>query len=130
MQHDFERKDGCTLEIHNRYVKPGVVVMEMSGSVYMGPDCRRIDQEGEEHLAKNQNKIVFDLTRVTHIDSAVIGLMVRTFSTLSKSGGGLRLAGAKGMVDNVIKMTQLHKVIAVHPTAESAVDDFPPQESN
>ena len=42
-----------------------------------------------------------------------------------KVGGTLRLAGVGGMVDRVLKMTQVHKVIPIFPTAADAAKDFP-----
>jgi anti-sigma B factor antagonist len=118
------RKDWENVEIHTVYPKPGFVVMEMTGSIHMGPDCRRIDQDVAEHFGKGDKKIVFDLSRVTHIESAAVGLMVRTFSHLMKNGGGLRVAGAKGMVRSVLEMTQVDKVIGIFPTADEAVADL------
>ena len=118
------RKDWENVEIHIVYPKPGYVVLEMSGSIHMGPDCRRIDQTVEEHVAKEEKRIVFDLSRVTHMESAAIGLIVRTHTHLSKKGGGLRVAGAKGMVRSVLEMTQVDKVIGVFPTAAEALDNL------
>lgn len=118
------RKDWENVEIHTVYPKPGYVVLEMTGSIHMGPDCRRIDTEVEQHVAKADNRIVFDLTRVTHMESAAIGLIVRTHTHLMKKGGGLRVAGAKGMVRSVLELTQVDKVIGVFPTASEALDNL------
>jgi len=118
------RKDWENVEIRAVYPKPGFVVLEMTGSIHMGPDCRRIDHEVEAHVAKDAKRIVFDLSQVTHIESAAIGLIVRTHTHLLKAGGGLKLAGAKGMVRSVLEMTQVDKVISIFPTANEAVDSL------
>lgn len=121
------RKEFENVELLAKTVKPGIVVLEMSGSIYMGPDCRRIDSEMEAQKAKEStNRFIFDLTRVTHIDSAVIGLLVRTYSQLTKAGGGLRLVGTRGMVENVLKMTQVDKVIPICPSVAEAAESFSP----
>jgi anti-sigma B factor antagonist len=110
--------------IQTSEIKPGIVVLQMSGRVQMGSDCKRIEKEVEDHLMRNQQFMIFDLTAVDHIDSAVVGQIVKSHSTLSKSGGGLRLAGARGMVESVLKMTQVDRVIPVYPTALAASQDF------
>lgn len=121
------RKEYENVELIAKTVKPGIVVLEMSGSIYMGPDCRRIDSEMETQKAKEStNRFIFDLTRVTHIDSAVVGLFVRTYTQLKKAGGGLRLVGARGMVENVLKMTQVDKVITIYSSVAEAAEDFSP----
>ena len=104
---------------------PGVVVMELSGRVSMGNDCAEIDQHVEEHILRGEKHFIFDLTAVHHMDSAVIGQIVKSHSRLVKSGGMLRIAGASGMVDGVLKMTHVHKVIEIYPTVAEASKNFP-----
>jgi anti-sigma B factor antagonist len=106
--------------------KPGIIVLEMSGRVQMGADCKRIEKEVEDHILRNEKRMIFDLTAVDHVDSAVVGQIVKSHSSLAKSGGSLRLAGARGMVESVLKMTQVDKVVPVHPTVLAASESFPP----
>ncbi len=117
------------VQIQKKEIKPGIIVFEMSGSIHMGTECERIDREIEEHLQKKENRLIFDLAGVTHIDSAVVGLIVRNHSRLTRSGGALRLAGAKGMVEGVLKLTQVNKVIPLYATALEASEGFPPQKT-
>lgn len=113
------------MNLNKREIRPGIWVLEMSGNVHMGADCKRVDQEVENHIEKQQTRIIFDLGKVDHIDSAFVGQIVKSFSRLKKAGGTLRLAAMKGMVEGVLKMTQVDKVIAVFPTASAAAEDFP-----
>lgn len=119
------RKEFENVELLAKTVKPGIVVLEMSGSIYMGPDCRRIDSEMEAQKSQESAvRFIFEMSRVTHIDSAVVGLIVRIYTQLTKAGGGLRLVGTRGMVDNVLKMTQVDKVIAIYPSVAEAAESF------
>jgi anti-anti-sigma factor len=106
--------------------KRGVTVVQMKGSVHTGPDCRRLEQETELLIGSKENFVVFDFTHVTHIDSAAIGTIVRCYSKLKTSGGQLRLAGCSGMIESCLKLTQLHKVVEIYPSMESAVENYPP----
>jgi anti-anti-sigma factor len=106
--------------------KPGVVVLEMSGRVQMGADCKRIEKEVEDHIQRNEKRLIFDLTAVDHVDSAVVGQIVKSHSSLARSGGFLRLAGARGMVESVLKMTQVDKVVPGYATVLAAAESFPP----
>ena len=113
------------MNLTKKEIQPGIWVMEMSGNVHMGADCKRVDQEVEGHIEKQQVRIIFDMTKVDHIDSAFVGQMVKSFSRLKKAGGMLRLAAVRGMVEGVLKMTQVDKVIPVFPTVPAACEDFP-----
>ncbi len=106
--------------------KQGVTVLEMKGSIHSGPDCRRLEQETEALLVTKENFVILDLTHVTHIDSAAIGSIVRCFSRLKSSGGYMRLAGCTGMIEASIKLTQLHKVLELYPSASAAAENYPP----
>lgn len=113
------------MNLNKREIQPGIWVLEMSGNVHMGADCQRVDREVEGHIEKQQTRLIFDLGKVDHIDSAFVGQIVKSFSRLKKAGGTLRLAAMKGMVEGVLKMTQVDKVIAVFPSAAAAAEDFP-----
>jgi anti-anti-sigma factor len=117
------------MELQKKHVEPGISVLEMAGSIHMGPECERIDKEIEEQLRLNNTRVVFDLTRVTHIDSAVVGMIVRSHSRLKKSGGALRLAVGTSMVERVLKMMSVHKVIPLYPTAADACAGFAPEKT-
>jgi anti-anti-sigma factor len=106
--------------------KPDVTVVQMKGSIHSGPDCRRVEQEAENLIAAKQLFVIFDLSQVTHIDSAAIGSIVRCFTRLKSAGGYLRLAGCAGMIEASLKLTQLHKVLDLYPTAAAAAENFPP----
>jgi anti-sigma B factor antagonist len=105
--------------------KQGVTVLQMKGSIHSGPDCRRVEQETETLIGSKETFVIFDLSDVTHIDSAAIGSIVRCFSRLKNSGGYLRLAGCTGMIESSIKLTQLHKVLEIYPTAAAAAENYP-----
>jgi anti-sigma B factor antagonist len=115
------------VNLSKKEIKPGIWVFELSGRVQMGPDCKRVDQEVEGHIGKNETKIIFDMAAVDHIDSAFVGQIVKSFSRVAKAGGTLRLAAVSGMVEGVLKMTQVNRVIQIFPTALAASEDFPAQ---
>ena len=115
---------GIPLKITKIEIRPGVIVLEMTGQIYMGPDCQRIQQEVEQLLGRSEKRIIFDLERVSYVDSSGVGAIVKCFSTLKKSGGSLRLAGVKGMIANVLKMSQVDKIIEIYPTAVEAAGNF------
>lgn len=112
------------MKLVTKHLPAGVVVLELSGRVYMGKDCAEIDREVQHQIQQKEARVVFDLTAVEHIDSAFIGQIVKAHSQLSKAGGALRLAGATGMVESSLKLTQVHNVVHVYPTALQASESF------
>lgn len=112
------------MDLKRKQIHPDVAVLEMSGRILMGPDCKAIEKEIDLLIEQSQKRVIFDLTRVVQIDSAAVGQVAKSFSRMKQSGGELRLAGVKGMLEGVFKMTQLHKVIAMYPTPQDASENF------
>lgn len=112
------------MELQKKEVQPGIQLIELSGSVHTGSECKRLDQAVDEYIQQNQNRVIFDFTRVTHIDSSVIGLIVKSHTRLKKAGGELRLVVPGGMVEKVLKLTQVHRVITLYPSTADAVSNF------
>ena len=97
------------MEFTKKQIRPGVVVLAMTGSIRIGPNCQQIEQALDEIIRQDGIWVVFDLTGVSFIDSAGIGTVVRSLTKLKKLGGTLRLAGVKGMVEGVLKLTRIDR---------------------
>jgi anti-sigma B factor antagonist len=114
------------MEFIKKQIRPGVVVLEMTGSIRIGPNCQQIEQVVEELIRRQETCAVFDLSGVSFIDSSGIGTVVRSLTKLKKLGGTLRLTGVKGMVKGALELTQINRVIEIYPTASEASQDLPP----
>ncbi len=101
-----------------------VSVIDVKGRITLGEGNEIIRELVAELTAKGNKRIVFNLLEVDHIDSAGIGELVRTHSTLRRQGGQLKLASPSGKVKDVLKMTSLHSVFDIHESESSAVKSF------
>jgi anti-sigma B factor antagonist len=110
------------LEIQTKQLQPDIVVLEITGKVTIGRDCQHLEWTTDSLVKEKRKKIIFDLTRVTHIDSTGIGIIVTSAGKVKEAGGELRLAGVNSHVDHILKMTSIDRVVAWKPTvAEAAV---------
>jgi anti-sigma B factor antagonist len=75
-------------------------------------------------IGSSENRVIFDMTGVTHMDSAAIGALVRCLTKLKRAGGGLRMAGAQPMVDYSLKLTKLDKLIPNFKSVGEAATGF------
>jgi anti-sigma B factor antagonist len=113
------------MEFTKKQIRPGVVVLTMTGSVRVGPNCQQIEHALDEIIGQGANWVVCDLSGVPFIDSAGIGTVMRGLIKLKKLGGTMRLAGVKGMVEGVLKLTRVDRSIEIFPTAEEAAQGLP-----
>lgn len=110
------------LNIQKRLIEPDSVVVEIAGRIVAGPECQQIEWLISDLLSQDQKKIIFDISGVSSIDSSGVGIIVMCFGKMKKAGGDLRVAGAKGIVEEVLKMTKVDSIISLYPTAAAAVE--------
>ena len=109
------------LNIQRRLIEPDTVVVEIVGRIVFGPECQQIEWLIADLLSEDEKKIIFDISGVSHIDSTGVGIIVMCFGKMKKAGGDLRVAGARGIVEGVLKMTKVDSIISLYPTAAAAV---------
>jgi anti-anti-sigma factor len=112
------------VEITKKEWKPGIVVLELSGPLQMGVECKRLELAFDELLRDKQTRVVIDLSKVTKLDSGGLGKLVNCFSRLKTAGGALRLAGTTGMIDGVMKLAHADRFLKAYPTVREAAESF------
>jgi len=112
------------LDIQTKRPHPKIVILEMTGRIVLGRDCKQLEWMTETLVSDNEIKVIFDLSGVTHVDSTGIGIIMMCAGQLKRAGGELRVAGAKAHVEEVLKLTNVDKVVALHPDAASAASNF------
>ena len=78
----------------------------------------------EETVASGQTRIVVDLGQVTFIDSSGLGALISGLKATRQAGGDLRLAVVPEQVMTVLRLTNLDRVLRVHPTVVDACRDW------
>ena len=108
------------LTISTRVSEPDILVVEITGRIMLGRECTHVEDTVVKAIAEGARSIVLDLTGVRHIDSSGIGIIALCFGKMSKAGGRFCVAGANGMVLEVLQMTHLDSVIPFSPSASEA----------
>jgi anti-sigma B factor antagonist len=108
------------LTITTRAVDPNILVVQMEGRILLGPECTYLVDTVVKAIEGGQRIIVLDLAGVRSIDSSGLGALTLSFGKMSKAGGRLYLAGARGPVLEILKMTHLDNVIPFFATADEA----------
>ncbi len=110
------------LSLTSRKCEPGVTVIELSGHLTLGQESGRIEAAVLAALNEGAQKVVFDLSQVGYVDSSGIGVIAYCFGKISRKGGHAAVAGAKGRVMDVFRITRLDSVIPCFPDVASACE--------
>jgi anti-sigma B factor antagonist len=112
------------LTVEKRLVDSDVAVLSLAGRLTLGRDCQRVEWQVDDLLREGKLNVVFDLSALSFIDSAGVGIVMMCFGKLKKAGGSLLLAGAQGYVENTFKMTHVNDVVGLFPSVEAAAATF------
>lgn len=112
------------LSIQTKHVHPDIVVLEMTGKITMGNACQEVEWTTKKLVSESRNKLIFDITAISHVDSTGIGIIVTVAGQMRHAGGELKLAGANEHVEKLLKMTNVDQIVKLHPTAGAAAASF------
>jgi len=112
------------LEIQTKRMEPDIVVLEIAGRITLGRESKQLEWATENLVREKQKKIIFDLTGVTRIDSTGVGIIVMSAAQVKTAGGELRVAGAIGHIDQVLRLSSVDKLVPLHPSATAAAAAF------
>jgi anti-sigma B factor antagonist len=101
-----------------------VVVIDIKGRVQLGDGDEMLKDKVNSLLNQGRKKIVLNLADVPYIDSAGLGEVVRTFTTVSRQGGQLKLLNLTKRITDLLAITKLLTVFDTYDSEQDAVQSF------
>lgn len=110
------------LHIEERVVGD-VVILDLKGKV-TGAGDELLKEKVNNQINQGRRKIVLNLADVPYIDSGGLGEIVRTYTTVSRQGGSLRLLNLTNRVADLLSITKLLTVFETFESESDAVGSF------
>jgi len=101
-----------------------VSVVDVAGRITLGEGSSALRDALRDLINKNQKKILLNLGEVNYIDSSGIGELVSGFTTVTNSGGSLKLLNLNKRVKDLLQITKLYTVFDVHEDEAGAIRSF------
>src|SRR5207244_13319263 len=101
-----------------------VMVIDVAGRITLGEGSSALRDALRDLVSKNQKKILLNLGDVSYIDSSGIGELVSGFTTVTNSGGNLKLLNLNKRVKGLSQITKLYTVFDVHEDEAGAIRSF------
>ena len=101
-----------------------VMVIDVAGRITLGEGSSALRDALRDLVSKNQKKILLNLGDVSYIDSSGIGELVSGFTTVTNSGGNLKLLNLNKRVKDLLQITKLYTVFDVHEEEAGAIRSF------
>ena len=101
-----------------------VVVLDLKGRITMGEGDELLKDKVNSLVNQGHRKIVLNLAEVPYIDSAGLGEIVRTYTTVSRQGGSLKLLNLTKRLHQLLVVTKLLTVFESYDTEAEAIASF------
>ena len=101
-----------------------VTVIDVAGRITLGEGSSALREAMKDLVTKGQKKILLNLGEVSYIDSSGIGELVSGFTTVTNSGGNLKLLNLNKRVKDLLQITKLYTVFEVFDDEAEAVRSF------
>ena len=113
----------AAMQIDERVVE-GVMILDLKGKMTLGEGDELLKDKINSLIQQDQKKLLLNLEGVPYIDSAGLGEIVRTYTTVSRQGGKLKLLNLTKRIQDLLAITKLLTVFETYEDESEAVKSF------
>jgi anti-sigma B factor antagonist len=111
---------GMALSVNTRKVQ-GVVVVDMSGKLAAGEGALLLRDTVRRFSEDGSKKFLLNLGAVSYIDSAGLGELIATYTSLRNKGGDVKLLNLTKSAKDLLQMTKLLTVFDTYDDEGKAI---------
>jgi anti-sigma B factor antagonist len=101
-----------------------VTILDLKGKMTLGEGDELLKDKINSLIHQGQRKLLLNLEGVPYIDSAGLGEIVRTYTTVSRQGGNLKLVNLTKRITDLLSITKLLTVFETFDSEPEAVSSF------
>jgi anti-sigma B factor antagonist len=101
-----------------------VTILDLHGRATIGVGNDVLNARLRQTLDTGTRKLLLNVAGLLQIDSSGISTIVRTFVSMGRNGGSLKLVGPQGRVREVLEVTHLLGAIPTYDSEASALQSF------
>ncbi len=101
-----------------------VVVLDLKGKLTIGEGDEQLRAKINGLIEQGQCNLLLNLEDVPYVDSAGLGELVRTHTTVRRQGGSLKLVNLTKRITDLLTITKLLTVFDTFESEAAAVGSF------
>jgi anti-sigma B factor antagonist len=101
-----------------------IVVLDVKGRITLGDGDELLKDKVNSLVSVGKKKILLNLAEVPYVDSAGLGEIVRTYTTVSRQGGSLKLLNLTKRISDLLAITKLLTVFETFESEDDAIKSF------
>lgn len=101
-----------------------VTILDLKGKMTLGEGDELLKDKINSMVHQGNKRLLLNLEGVPYIDSAGLGEIVRTYTTVSRQGGNLKLLNLTKRIQDLLAITKLLTVFETFDNEPEAVKSF------
>ncbi len=101
-----------------------VTILDLKGKITLNEGDEVLKDKINSLILQNRKRILLNLAEVPYIDSAGLGEIVRTYTTVSRQGGQLKLVNLTKRITDLLMITKLLTVFETFDVEQEALKSF------
>jgi anti-sigma B factor antagonist len=111
------------MQIEERVVG-NVTILDLKGKITLGDGDEALKDKINSLVLQDRRQILLNFAEVPYIDSAGLGEIVRTYTTVSRQGGQLKLLNLTKRITDLLSITKLLTVFETFDSEADALSSF------
>lgn len=104
--------------------KGNVTIFDLKGKILFGDGIDELRQSINTAIKENEKQLVLNFAEVPYLDSTGLGEVVRSYTTLKKEGGAVKIENLGNKVKDLMMVTKLITVFETFNNEDEAVNSF------
>lgn len=101
-----------------------VMILDVKGKLTIGEGDELLKDKINSLIQQGHKKLILNLEGVPYVDSAGLGEIVRTYTTVSRQGGNLKLLNLTKRIEDLLSITKLLTVFDTYESEQEALNSF------
>jgi anti-sigma B factor antagonist len=101
-----------------------VTILDLKGKMTLGEGDELLKDKVNSLVSQGHKKVVLNLEAVPYIDSAGLGEIVRSYTTITRQGGKLKLLNVSKRIQDLLVITKLMTIFDSYEAEPEAVRSF------
>jgi anti-sigma B factor antagonist len=101
-----------------------VTILDLKGKILFGDGIEELRQSINSSIKENEKQLVLNFAEVPYLDSTGLGEVVRSYTTLKKEGGTVKITNLTDKVKDLMMVTKLITVFETFNNENDAVSSF------
>ena len=101
-----------------------VMILDVKGKLTIGEGDELLKDKINSLIQQGHKKLILNLEGVPYVDSAGLGEIVRTYTTVTRQGGNLKLLNLTKRIEDLLAITKLLTVFDTYGSEQEALSSF------